>query len=99
MQTPFEPLLEHLPLGYEVGFHMVVARAAAGAMRGMNDPLIRRMLEVNAPALLMSCDPAEGYLFGNVKPKILPPGRGRFITRRKTVQIQTAIAEPTAADA
>ncbi|MFE4758568.1 type VII secretion protein EccCa [Streptomyces mirabilis] len=91
MQTPFEPMLEHLPLGYEVGVHLVVARAAAGAVRGMNDPLVRRMLEVNAPALLMSCPPSEGYLFNNVKPKLLPPGRGLYITRRKTVQIQTAV--------
>jgi S-DNA-T family DNA segregation ATPase FtsK/SpoIIIE len=49
------------------------------------------MLEVNAPALLMSCPPSEGYLFNNVKPKLLPPGRGLYITRRKTVQIQTAV--------
>ncbi|MFM9498999.1 type VII secretion protein EccCa [Streptomyces galilaeus] len=92
LQTPFEPILDHLALGYEVGVHMVVARAAAGAVRGMNDPLIRRMLEVNAPALLMSCPPSEGYLFNNVKPRNLPPGRGLYITRRKTVQIQTALA-------
>ncbi|HEY5834692.1 type VII secretion protein EccCa [Streptomyces sp.] len=93
MRTPFEPLLEHLPLGYEVGFHMVVSRAAAGAMRGLNDPLIRRMLEVNAPGLLMSCPPSEGYIFGSVKPRILPPGRGLYITRRSTVQMQTALVE------
>lgn len=91
LQTPFEPLLEHLPLGYEVGLHMIVARAAAGAMRGVNDPLIRRMLEVNAPGLLMSCPPSEGYVFGSVKPRILPPGRGLYITRRNTVQVQTAL--------
>ncbi|MEU3186697.1 type VII secretion protein EccCa [Streptomyces sp. NPDC006923] len=93
MQTPFEPLLEYLPLGYELGFHMVVARAAAGAMRGVNDPLVRRMLEVNAPGLLMSCPPSEGYVFGNVKPRILPPGRGMYITRRSTVQMQTALVD------
>ncbi|WP_329140846.1 type VII secretion protein EccCa [Streptomyces sp. NBC_01476] len=91
MRNPFEPLLEHLPLGYEVGFHMVVSRAAAGAMRGINDPLIRRLLEVNAPGLLLSCPPSEGYLFNNTKPRLLPPGRGMYITRRSTVQIQTAM--------
>ncbi|MEB3962994.1 type VII secretion protein EccCa [Streptomyces kunmingensis] len=96
MTTPFEPLMEHLPLGYELGLHMVVARAAAGGLRGMNDPLIRRLLEVNAPGLLMSCPPSEGYLFGNVKPRTLPPGRGMYVTRRGTVQMQTAVAEKTA---
>ncbi|WP_218087421.1 type VII secretion protein EccCa [Streptomyces sp. DvalAA-14] len=93
MRNPFEPLLEHLPLGYEVGFHMVLSRAAAGAMRGINDPLVRRLLEVNAPGLLLSCPPAEGYLFNNTKPRLLPPGRGMYITRRRTVQIQTAMVE------
>ncbi|MEU3521810.1 type VII secretion protein EccCa [Streptomyces sp. NPDC006654] len=93
MQTPFEPLLEHLPLGYEVGVHMVVARAAAGAMRGVNDPLVRRLLEVNSPGLLMSCPPSEGVVFGSVKPRVLPPGRGMYITRRSTVQIQTALVD------
>jgi S-DNA-T family DNA segregation ATPase FtsK/SpoIIIE len=91
MRPPFEPLIEHLPLGYEVGFHMVVSRSAAGAMRGINDPLVRRMLEANAPGLLMSCPPSEGYLFNNTKPRLLPPGRGLYITRRSTVQIQTAM--------
>lgn len=91
MQTPLEPLLEHLPLGYEVGVHVIVARAAAGAMRGVNDPLVRRMLEVNSPGLLMSCPPSEGHVFG-VRPRNLPPGRALYITRRRTIQIQTALA-------
>ncbi|MER6376765.1 type VII secretion protein EccCa [Streptomyces mirabilis] len=99
MRTPFEPLLEHLPLGYEVGMHMVVTRAAAGAMRGVNDPLVRRLLEVNSPSLLMSCPPNEGYVFGNVKPRLLPPGRGMYITRRSAVQIQTALLEEPASEA
>jgi S-DNA-T family DNA segregation ATPase FtsK/SpoIIIE len=93
MRNPFEPLLEHLPLGYEVGFHTILTRAAAGAMRGINDPLVRRLLEVNAPGLLMSCPPSEGYLFNNTKPRLLPPGRALYITRRSTVQVQTAMVE------
>ncbi|WP_318219267.1 type VII secretion protein EccCa [Streptomyces sp. SCL15-6] len=97
MQTPFEPILDHLALGYEVGVHVVVARAATGAVRGMNDPLVRRLLEVNTPALLMSCPPSEGYLFNNVKPRNLPPGRGLYITRRKTVQVHTSIVPAPAA--
>ncbi|MFF3503299.1 type VII secretion protein EccCa [Streptomyces sp. NPDC003247] len=96
-RTVFEPLLEHLPLGYEVGLHMVVTRSAANSMRGVNDPLVRRMLEVNSPGLLLSCPPSEGYVFGNVKPRVLPPGRGSYITRRSATQIQTAfLADGTA---
>jgi S-DNA-T family DNA segregation ATPase FtsK/SpoIIIE len=93
MQHPFDPLLPHLALGYEVGLHMVVARSAAGAGRGLNEMLLRRLQEVNTPALLMSCPPDEGFLFGNVKGRILPPGRALRIARRRTVQMQTALLD------
>ncbi|MFJ9562776.1 type VII secretion protein EccCa [Streptomyces fuscichromogenes] len=90
---PFAPLLDHLALGWEVGMHVIVARSAAGAGRGLNDQLLRRLQETNTPALLMSCPPGEGFLFGNVKGRILPAGRAVRIARRKTVQIQTALLE------
>lgn len=93
MNAPFEPLLPHLALGYEVGLHLVVARAAAGASRGLNDRLLRRMLEVNTPGLLLSCPPAEGYLFGNIKGRVLAAGRATRIARHKTTQMQTALVD------
>ncbi|MGW0792654.1 type VII secretion protein EccCa [Streptomyces sp. NPDC002911] len=93
VRPAFDALLEFLTLGYEVGLHMVVARSAAGSMRGINDSLVRRMLEVNAPGLLLSCPPSEGYVFGTVKPRILPPGRGLYITRRSSVLYQTALVD------
>ncbi|MEU8824796.1 type VII secretion protein EccCa [Streptomyces sp. NPDC048636] len=94
LNQPFEPLTDFLALGYEVGLHMVVARSAAGASRALNDPLLRRLLEVNTPGILLSCPPTEGYLFGNVKGRNLPPGRGQRIARRKSVQVQTALLTP-----
>ncbi|MER7791946.1 type VII secretion protein EccCa [Streptomyces sp. NPDC097640] len=94
LNQPFEGLTNFLALGYEVGLHMIVARSAAGAGRGLNDPLMRRLQEVNTPGILLSCPPTEGYLFGNVKGRILPPGRGLRIARRKSVQIQTALMGP-----
>ncbi|MFF3557978.1 type VII secretion protein EccCa [Streptomyces tsukubensis] len=93
LNQPFAPLMDHLALGYEVGMHLVVARSAAGAGRGLNDPLLRRMLEVNTPGILLSCPPTEGYVFGNVKGRNLIPGRGTRITRRKNVDIQTALVD------
>ncbi len=93
VRPPFDPLMEFLSLGYEVGLHMVVARSAGGALRGVSDSLVRRLLEMNTPGLLMSCPPSEGYIFGSVKPRLLPPGRGLYITRRSTVLYQTALAE------
>ncbi|MFD4570827.1 type VII secretion protein EccCa [Streptomyces sp. NPDC058417] len=90
MNAPFEPLLDQLALGWEVGLHMVVARAASGASRAMGDHLMRRLQEVNTPTLMMSCPPSEGYVVGNAKGRLLPPGRAARIARRRTVQVQTA---------
>ncbi|WP_227870111.1 type VII secretion protein EccCa [Streptomyces otsuchiensis] len=98
LNQPFAPLLDHLPLGYEVGLHLIVTRSAAGAGRGLNDPLLRRILEVNSPGIMLSCPPTEGYVFGNVKGRNLIPGRGVLITRRKETRIHTAWLEPGAPD-
>ncbi|MFD0264482.1 type VII secretion protein EccCa [Kitasatospora indigofera] len=88
---PFAALFDHLAQGTELGLHLIVARGANGIGRASSDPLLRKLEEVNTPVLLMSCPPSEGYLFGNVKPRDFPPGRGLYITRRRTVQVQTAI--------
>ncbi|WP_335937625.1 type VII secretion protein EccCa [Streptomyces sp. PTD5-9] len=89
--SPLEPLLPHLPLGYELGLHLVIARAAAGASR--LDQVMRKLQEVNSPALLMSCPPTEGYVFENIKPRILPPGRALRIARRKSALVQLALPD------
>jgi len=95
MNSPFAPLLDFLNQGTELGLHLIVARSANGASRSMSsDPLLRRLLEVNTPAVQLSCPPSEGQIFGSVKPRPLPPGRALHITRRGTLQIQTALAEP-----
>ncbi|MFJ1746191.1 type VII secretion protein EccCa [Streptomyces sp. NPDC088116] len=91
MNAPFDPLLNHLALGYEVGLHLIVSRSAAGAGRGLGEILLRRMQEVNTPTLLLSCPPSEGFILGSLKGRNLPPGRGTRITRRKTTQVQTAM--------
>jgi S-DNA-T family DNA segregation ATPase FtsK/SpoIIIE len=90
---PFAPVMDYLAQGTEVGLHLIVARSANGVVRGLNDPLLRKLQEVNTPAVVLSCPPSEGYLFNNVKPRVFPPGRGLHITRRRTVQVQTARAE------
>ncbi|MCS0599781.1 type VII secretion protein EccCa [Streptomyces sp. LP11] len=94
-QNPFEALFEHLTLGFEMGLHVVVARSAMGAGRGLGDGLIRRLDEANNPAVLLSCPPSEGRLFGNAKPLNLPPGRALHIARRRSRLMQTALVEET----
>ncbi|MFE7928976.1 type VII secretion protein EccCa [Streptomyces sp. NPDC057456] len=95
MNQPFDPLLTHLALGWEVGLHLVVARSAAGAGRGLGESLMRRLQEVNTPVLLLSCPPSEGYVLGNIKGQNLPPGRARRIARRKAVRMQTGLVDRT----
>ncbi|MDH6108940.1 S-DNA-T family DNA segregation ATPase FtsK/SpoIIIE [Kitasatospora sp. MAP12-15] len=86
---PFAALFDHLAQGTELGLHLIVARGANGIGRAMSDPLLRKLQEINTPAVLLSCPPSEGFLFGNVKPRQFPAGRGLHITRRRTVQVQT----------
>ncbi|MFJ3667465.1 type VII secretion protein EccCa [Streptomyces sp. NPDC090106] len=88
---PFATILDHLALGHEVGLHVIVARSATGAGRGLNDQLLRRLDEVNTPALLLSVPATEGHMFG-LRPRVLPPGRGLYVTRRKGLLVQTALA-------
>ncbi|WP_222870324.1 type VII secretion protein EccCa [Actinomadura decatromicini] len=85
--SPLKPLLDLLPLGAEIGLHLVVARSTANAVRGMMDPLMRRLWEINTPALLLSCPRDEGAFLGDVKPQLLPPGRAQYVTRRRGVSI------------
>ncbi|MEC4020225.1 type VII secretion protein EccCa [Streptomyces sp. H27-D2] len=91
MSNHFGPLLDYLAQGAELGLHLIVARSANGASRAMSDPLLRRLMEVNTPAALLSCPPSEGYLFNDTKPRQLPVGRAQLITRRGIVQLQTAL--------
>ncbi|MCD5348926.1 type VII secretion protein EccCa [Kineosporia mesophila] len=94
LDSPFAPLLDYLSQATEIGLHLVVARSANGAARAMSDPLMRRLLEVNTPTLQLSCPPSEGYIVGSVRPRQLPVGRALHITRRGTIQVQTAVATP-----
>ncbi|WP_030735494.1 type VII secretion protein EccC [Streptomyces griseus] len=98
MSDHFGPLLDYLAQGAELGLHMIVARSANGAARALNDPLLRRLTEVNTPAALLSCPPSEGYLFNDTKPKQLPAGRAQLITRRGVIQVQTPLLPDTTAE-
>nr|WP_296068172.1 type VII secretion protein EccCa [uncultured Actinoplanes sp.] len=88
--NPLLPLLPYLSQGADIGFHLVLTRGAANVMRMSMDPLIRRLQETNSPELAYSCPPSEGPLLGNVKPRLLPPGRALLCTRRGARLMQTA---------
>jgi S-DNA-T family DNA segregation ATPase FtsK/SpoIIIE len=85
--NPLQPLLEYLPQARDVGLHLVVTRRAGGASRALYDPVIQRLRELSAPGMVMSGPADEGALIGSVKPSLLPPGRGRLLTRREGVRL------------
>ncbi|ORA21994.1 type VII secretion protein EccCa [Mycobacterium aquaticum] len=79
--NPLTPLLEYLPHASDVGLHVVVARRSGGAARAMFDPLLARMRDLGCMGLVMSACADDGVLFGGVRPRQLPPGRGTLVTR------------------
>ncbi|MFD9698132.1 type VII secretion protein EccCa [Lentzea sp. NPDC059081] len=91
MGTPMDPLLPLLAQGVHIGFHLVVARSSANAMRGMMDPVMRRLWELGTPGLLFSYPKEEGKFLGEAPPRTLPPGRAQMVTRRGVKLIQTGV--------
>ena len=100
MSSPLAGLVDLATQGAEIGLHIVVARTTSNAMRGMSDPLIRRLWDTASPALLFSCRREEGQFLGDAKPLILPRGRAQLVSRRDGVRlVQTPLVPtPTPAD-
>jgi DNA segregation ATPase FtsK/SpoIIIE, S-DNA-T family len=89
--NPLLPLVELLPQARDIGLHLVLSRAVGGAGRALYDPVLQRLKDMATPALIMSGTKDEGALFGDVRPKPLPLGRGQFTERRRGVRlVQTA---------
>jgi len=85
--NPLAPLLEFVAQGRDIGLHLVITRRAGGAGRAMFDPIIGRIRDVASPGIIMSGPRDEGPLLGNVRPQLLPPGRGWYVTRRHGAQM------------
>jgi DNA segregation ATPase FtsK/SpoIIIE, S-DNA-T family len=89
---PMVPLVRLLAASPQIGLHLVIARSTSGAMRSMMDPVIRRLWELGAPALLLSYPKEEGKFLGEAKPRTLPPGRAQLVTRRDITLVQLGLA-------
>lgn len=85
--NPLRALEEYLPQARDVGLHLVLARRSGGATRAQFEPIIQRLRELSAAGLVMTGSPEEGALVGSVRPEPLPPGRGRFVTRKEGVRL------------
>ncbi|MFE4171923.1 type VII secretion protein EccCa [Streptomyces sp. NPDC056909] len=81
--NPLAGLVEHLPFARDVGIRFIVARSAAGASRAMYEPFMQRMKELGAQGVILSGDPGEGDILGNVRARPMPPGRGTFVSRKR----------------
>ncbi|WP_067972400.1 type VII secretion protein EccCa [Nocardiopsis trehalosi] len=91
--SPLAPLLPMLSQGAEIGMHVILVHAAGGFSRASGDPVIRSMIDGNTPSILFSAPQSEGVLFGNIRPRRMPPGRALWMARRDPVEVQLAIAE------
>ncbi|OZM70829.1 secretion protein EccC [Amycolatopsis antarctica] len=95
MGSPLDALLPLLAQGVYIGFHLIVARSSANAMRGMMDPVMRRLWELGSPAMLFSYPKEEGKFLGEAKPRTLPVGRAQLVTRRGVTLMQTGLVPAT----
>lgn len=81
--NPLAVLTEHLPFARDIGVRFIIARSAAGASRSMYEPFMQRMKELGAQGVVLSGDPGEGDILGNVRARPMPVGRGFFVSRKR----------------
>ncbi|WP_280216007.1 type VII secretion protein EccCb [Nocardia cyriacigeorgica] len=85
--NPLAPLAEYLAQGHDIGLHVIIARAAAGAALALHDPVLGRLRDLGVDGLVLSGSPDEGALLANVRPTTQPPGRGTFVTRSRPPEL------------
>ncbi|MEV0705224.1 type VII secretion protein EccCa [Saccharopolyspora sp. NPDC050389] len=93
MGGPLDPMVELIPQAGDIGLHLVVSRAAAGAGRTSMESCIRRMQESNTPELTLSMPPGEMPLLNGSRGRSLPPGRAVLATRREGIGLQIGWTE------
>ena len=92
--NPLAPILTHLSTARDLGLHLVIARASAGAGRALFEPVIQRLRESRQPGLILSGDRNDGPLLGQVRPSLQPPGRGTLVSRRNGALLTQAAFSP-----
>ncbi|WP_345629633.1 type VII secretion protein EccCa [Rugosimonospora acidiphila] len=95
--NPIAALADLLAQARDIGVHLVVARRSGGAGRASYDAVLGKLQELDMPGLVMSGNPQEGAIVGNVRPTPQPAGRGVLVRRSDGINlIQTAWLEPVA---
>ncbi|MGH3833552.1 MAG: type VII secretion protein EccCb, partial [Pseudonocardiaceae bacterium] len=85
--NPLAPLVEFLAQAKDVGLHLIIARRCGGAARALFESVAARLRELSTPGIVMSGNPEEGPLLGNIKPSPMPPGRGTLVGRKTGRQL------------
>ncbi|MBO3681877.1 type VII secretion protein EccCa [Streptomyces sp. NEAU-YJ-81] len=85
--NPLAVLTENLPFARDVGMRFIIARNSAGSSRSMFESFMQRVKELGAQGMVLSGDPGEGDVFGGVRPRPMPPGRGFFVSRKRGVPL------------
>lgn len=81
--NPLAVMVDHLPFARDVGVRFIIARSTAGASRSMYESFMQRIKELGAQGVVLSGDPNEGEILGNVKATPMPQGRGHFVSRKR----------------
>jgi S-DNA-T family DNA segregation ATPase FtsK/SpoIIIE len=94
--NPVSALQPLMAQARDTGLHLTVARRSGGASRAMYETVLQSMRDLAMPGLMLSGNPDEGPLLGNLKPQQAPPGRGRYVSRERGVEtVQVAWLEPS----
>ncbi|MBW9205176.1 type VII secretion protein EccCa [Mumia sp. zg.B17] len=90
--NPLDPLVEYIPQGNDLGFHLVASRRVNGLARAQFEPMLQRLTDVSTAGLMFSGDRLEGRLVGGVAPTRLPTGRALYVNRNGLIgQVQTGL--------
>jgi S-DNA-T family DNA segregation ATPase FtsK/SpoIIIE len=92
--SPLTPLLPLVPYANDIGLHLIIARSGSGANRAMYDSTLAGLRDGGAPFVIMDVATDEGPLVGTRKVANLPPGRGRWVSRRRG-EFLLQVAEPS----
>ena len=66
--SPVAALQPLLAQARDVGLHLAVARRSGGASRALYEPVIQSLRDLAMPGLMLSGNPEEGPLLGNLRP-------------------------------
>ncbi len=90
--NPMAPLVEYIPQGADLGFHLVLSRRINGLARAQFEPMVQRLNDVSTSGFMFSGDRLEGRLIAGTTPARLPTGRALYVNRNGLIgQVQTGL--------